>query len=123
MFNQTLDRFSGVTRAPRAAAAPSPRKVTRKDFTDRLGIPENCTQAELDAALDRIKPRAAAKPAPARATAPASAEDALYALAWGHEDTEPSTPGTPRKPARARTQASTDDALYAAAWGTDAKDA
>lgn len=107
MFNPAPTGFFGGAYAARAAA-PAPRKVTRKDFTDRLGIPENCTQAELDAALDRIKPRAqktAAAGAPTAAR-PANDVDALYALAWGTEE-----------PTSTTTAASSDADLYAIAWG------
>lgn len=84
--------------APRAAAAP----VTRKDFTDRLGLPETATNAEVLDAVDK----AAAKRGASR---PASEEDALYALAFGGSDAQ-----------TARSQPSgqsADDELYALAFG------
>ncbi|MDU0325296.1 hypothetical protein RWH43_00870 [Microbacterium sp. KSW2-21] len=50
--------------------------VTRKDFTDRLGLPEDATNAQFMAALDaRLTGRPAA--------AAESAEDALYARVTG----------------------------------------
>lgn len=66
------------------AATPSPRAsggVTRKDFTDRLGLPESASNEEVFAAVDRAKARRkVTTPAPVDAL---SAEDArLYAKAW-----------------------------------------
>lgn len=58
----------------RTARATSP--VTRKDFTDRLGLPEDATNTQFMAALDA---RLAGRPASAQ-----SDEDALYARVTGH---------------------------------------
>ncbi len=66
--------------APRAAA-----KVSRKDFTDRLGLPEDASNDEVLAAIDAVKARNAAT-----AAVPASSpEDAVYDRVFGEAPQAP----------------------------------
>ena len=55
-------------RPPAAARAAEP-KVTRKDFTDRLGLPANASNAEILAKLDAVLAQ--------------NAEDRLYSEFFG----------------------------------------
>jgi hypothetical protein len=97
-------RRSQRASGPVAPAAPAPRAgstppVTRKSFTDRLGLPEDATNAQVLAAFDAaVKPKLAAVRAltddqfylavlgdgstPKRPE-PRTAEDALYASMFG----------------------------------------
>lgn len=82
---------------PRGLAARQPvnavpdRRVPRKAYTDRLGIPADATNAQVLSALDKvIAPRqkslaaSLAKKAWGQTAAPAdAAQDALYRKAWG----------------------------------------
>lgn len=74
---------------PRAQAAPAEPRLNRKTITDRLNLPEDASNEQIFAAVDAVMARSGKK-------APVSADDALYALAWGDK------PG---------------EALYRAAWG------
>jgi hypothetical protein len=88
-LNATIHRHAARS-APRAAV------VTRKDFTDRLGLPANATNDQVLAAVDAVK----APPKPAAAPQ-VTAEDALYAAAFGDQASADDAP-------------TADDALYRA---------
>lgn len=84
-------------RRPRGLAARQPvaavpdGRVPRKDFTDRLGLPADATNAQVLAAVDAVvaprqeSPAASlAEKAWGKVAAPASAaQNALYRKAWG----------------------------------------
>ena len=73
-LSATLHRF-----AARAGAQSS--KVTRKDFTDRLGLPADATNDQVLAAVDAVKkPKAPTRTLAQRRQA---ADDALYASIYG----------------------------------------
>lgn len=87
------------------ATADQPRaQVTRKDFTDRLGLPADATNDQILAAVDTAKRGADERRA-------AAAEDALYRQAWpsSGQDAAPSL-------------SSAEEALYALAWPVGAAD-
>lgn len=89
-------RSRSHARAPRAG-------VIRKDFTDRLGLPADATNAQVFAAIDAVKQ---AKHSATPSTATLSAEDALYALAFGAAEQPTSSAALDAA-----------DALYKAVWG------
>ncbi|WP_067194941.1 hypothetical protein [Microbacterium sp. XT11] len=92
---------------PGRISAPAPRAgIPRKTLTDKLGVPESATDADVLAALDAKLAAKKQSTGQTPARAQQSADDALYALAgWD----------TPAEAAPAARDA--DAALYAAAWG------
>lgn len=102
---------AALAHGSRAAARAG---VTRKDFTDRLGLPADATNAQVLAAADRAL---AARPSP-------SPEDRLYEAAWGTagpEDDRPAARAARPAPRAARPAARqfSIDAIYALAWPGD----
>lgn len=85
----------GVANIGGRTTARATSRITRKDFTDRLGLPEDATNAQFLAALDE---RLAAR----QTAAAPSPEDALYARVTG----QASNPHAPSADAA-------DDALWA----------
>lgn len=77
--------------ARQPVVAASDGRVPRKDFTDRLGLPESATNAQVLAAVDKVVAPRQQSPAASLAekawgTAPASAgaeQSDLYRKAWG----------------------------------------
>ncbi|MBY6061608.1 hypothetical protein [Microbacterium esteraromaticum] len=90
MFNPDLI-FAAAP--PARAAAPRRPKVTRRDFTAKLGLPDNATNEQVFAAVDALNARKTAaaltssthraQPTGNAADSLTARDDALYALAWG----------------------------------------
>lgn len=102
-----------VGRANFAARRNQPNRVTRKSFTDRLGLPADASNVQVFAAIDATLAAKATLRAVDRRT-PAGqahdAEDALYASIFGAPAASPpAAPGV--------TSRSDDDTLYAAIYG------
>lgn len=95
---------SAAMRPGRISASAPRAGIPRKTLTDKLGVPENASDAEalaaLDAKLAAKKQSTAQKPAQAQQ----SADDALYGSVYGESIPEPPT--------------AAEDALYAAYTGT-----
>ena len=72
------DRFLGVW--PPARSATAATSASRKTFLDRLGLPEDATKAEFQAALDEKLPQKR----PRSNAGPLSDEETLYDAAWGN---------------------------------------
>ncbi|WP_127818238.1 hypothetical protein [Microbacterium sp. CPCC 204701] len=91
-----------------------PKTVTRRNFTERLGLPANASDAQVLAAADAQLGRRKASPTPLFAQR--AAEDALYELAFGAEEGRTATTSG----AEATAVQLADDALYELAFGGDA---
>lgn len=108
MTNQTIN-----TRGVRGAGGNSSHaQVTRKDFTDRLGLPADATDEQVLAGVDAVAARERAQAASAGAAGTSREPGSeLYEAAWG---------GTDARPAAAQASASLAvDELYEAAWPED----
>jgi hypothetical protein len=82
------------------------KRVTRKDFTDRLGLPSDATNDQFFAALDARLAKAPARP---RQTADDAAYSAVYGLGDGTAERYPA--------ASAAATAAYEDALWQAVMG------
>ena len=78
----------------------------RQGFTNRLGLPSDATDAQILDAVDAARAKRSSAQQASSAALPQSADDALYALAWG----VPGAEGDPESVTDA-------EGLYAAAWG------
>lgn len=77
MFHPTATiRPRAAASRVRAAAQPT-RRVTRKDFTDRLGLPSDASEAQILAAIPARRSNGAV------GASSSSNDDALYARLWG----------------------------------------
>lgn len=85
----------------------------RARVTSRVGLPASASNAQVLAAVDKAV--AGRKPKPTPLDAQRASEDALYELAFGHEERGEAAPA-----AQASGTSSDEDALYALAFGDDA---